>query len=122
MLREHPFQCRQAASGPTAFLAAVLHERNDAKTALVQRRFNMPKLRLAYQYAAVLLVVAFCKPAEAEQKVTLSSLIGNGFEIKGTLSFSGINMILVQKDKDAFACNIFQSKDGSYMSTCFPIR
>ena len=79
----------------------------------------MSFLRLAYQYAAVLALVTSCEPAEAQQKpkpveaqqkVTLSSLTGNGFEIKGTLSFSGLNMILVQKDKDAFACNIFQSK------------
>jgi hypothetical protein len=88
-------------------------------------------LRLAYQYVAVLALVTSSasaeaqqkpKPAEAQQKATLSSLTGDGFEIKGTLSFSGLNMILVQKDKDVFACNIFQSKDGSYTSTCFPIR
>jgi hypothetical protein len=91
----------------------------------------MSILRLAYQYAAVLALVASCTPAEAQpkpkpveapQKAMLSSLAGNGFEIKGTLSFSGLNMILLQKDKDVFACNIFQSKDGSYTSTCFPIR
>jgi hypothetical protein len=91
----------------------------------------MSILRFAYLYAAVLALVTSCipaeaqpkpKPVEAPQKATLSSLTGNGFEIKGTLSFSGLNMILVQKDKDAFACNIFQSKDGSYTSTCFPIR
>jgi hypothetical protein len=87
--------------------------------------------RLAIQYAAVLAVIVSCQPAEAQpkakpveaqQKATLSSLAGNGFEIKGTLSVSGLDMILVQKDKDAFACNIFQSKDGSYTSTCFPIH
>ena len=91
----------------------------------------MSILRLAYQCAAVLALVTSCtsaeaqqkpKPVEAQQKATLSSLTGNGFEIKGTLSFSGLNMILVQKDKDTFSCNIFQSKDGSYASTCFPIR
>ena len=91
----------------------------------------MSILRLAYQYAGVLLFVTSCelaeaqqkpKPAEVQQKSTLSSLTGAGFEIKGSLSISGLNMILVQKDKDAFACNIFQSKDGSYASTCFPIR
>jgi hypothetical protein len=91
----------------------------------------MSILRLAYQYAAVLAVVTSCKPAEAQQKpkpveaqqkTTLSSLTANGFEIKGTLSLSSIYMILVQKDKDAFACNIFPSKDGSYTSACFPIR
>jgi hypothetical protein len=91
----------------------------------------MSVLRLAYQCAAVLALVTSCKPAEAQQKpkpaevqqkITLSSLTGNGFEIKGTLSFSGLTMILLQKDKDAFACNILQSKDGSYASICVPIR
>ena len=91
----------------------------------------MSILRLACQYAAVLLVVTSCKPAEAQQKLkpaetnqktTLSSLTGSGFEIRGTLSSSGLTMILLQKDKDVFACNILQSKDGSYTSTCFPIR
>jgi hypothetical protein len=96
-----------------------------------RRGVMMLILRPAYQYAVVLALITCCKPAEAQQKLkpaeapqkaTLSSLTGDGFEIKGTLSISGVNMILVQKDKDAFACNIFQSKDSSYASTCFPIR
>jgi len=82
----------------------------------------MSIFRLVYQYAAVLAIVMSCKPAEAEQKVSLSSLAANGFEIKGTIAFSGLTMVLVQKDKDVFACNILQSKDGSYTSICFPVR
>ena len=62
------------------------------------------------QYTAVLEVVICCTAAGAQQKVSLSSLTGNGFEIKGTISFSGVTMILVQKDKEVFVCNIFQSK------------
>src|ERR1700675_1358453 len=78
--------------------------------------------REAVQTTEASSVVTSCKPAEAQQKpkpveaqqkTTLSSLTANGFEIKGTLSLSSIYMILVQKDKDAFACNIFPSKDGS---------
>ena len=78
--------------------------------------------RRSCQYTAVLAVVSCCKPADAEQKISLSSLTGNGFEIKGTISFTGVAMILVQKDKDVFVCNIFQAKDSSYNSTCFPVR
>ena len=48
----------------------------------------------------VIVIVISCKPAEAEQKASLSSLAGSGFEIKGTIAFSGLNMVLVQKDKD----------------------
>ena len=82
----------------------------------------MSFLRCTCKYTAVLMVVACCNRADAEQKVSLSSLTGNGFEIKGTISFTGVTMILVQKDKDVFVCNIFQSKDSSYNSTCFPVR
>ena len=82
----------------------------------------MSFLRRSCQYTAVLAVVICCKPADAQQKVSLSSLTGNGFEIKGTISFTGVTMILVQKDKDVFVCNIFQSKDSSYNSTCFPVH
>jgi len=48
----------------------------------------------------VIVIVISCKPAEAEQKASLSSLAGSGLEIKGTIAFSGLNMVLVQKDKD----------------------
>jgi hypothetical protein len=82
----------------------------------------MSFLRRSCQCIAMLAVVICCKPADAEQKISLSSLTGNGFEIKGTISFTGVTMILVQKDKDVFVCNIFQSKDSSYNSTCFPVR
>jgi len=82
----------------------------------------MSFLRCSCQWIAMLAVVICCKPADAEQKISLSSLTGNGFEIKGTISFTGVAMILVQKDKDVFVCNIFQAKDNSYNSTCFPVR
>jgi hypothetical protein len=82
----------------------------------------MSFLRRSCQYTSVMLVIIYCMPAEAQQKVSLSSLTGNGFEIKGTISFTGVTMILVQKDKDVFVCDIFQSKDSSYNSTCFPVR
>lgn len=82
----------------------------------------MSFLRRSCKYTAVLVVVIGCTAADAQQKVSLSSLTGNGFEIKGTISFTGVTMILVQKDKDVFVCNIFQSKDSSYNSTCFPVR
>jgi len=82
----------------------------------------MSFLRRSCKYTAVLVAVISCRPADAQQKVSLSSLTANGFEIKGTISFTGVAMILVQKDKDVFVCNIFQSKDSSYNSTCFPVR
>jgi hypothetical protein len=82
----------------------------------------MSLLRRSCQYTAVLVTVICCMPADAQQKISLSSLTENGFEIKGTISFTGVTMILVQKDKDVFVCNIFQSKDSSYNSTCFPVR
>jgi hypothetical protein len=82
----------------------------------------MSFLRRSCRYTAVLMAVICFTPADAEQKISLSSLTGNGFEIKGTISFTGVTMILVQKDKDVFVCNILQSKDSSYNSTCFPVR
>jgi hypothetical protein len=90
----------------------------------------MSFLRRSCQYTAVLVAVLCCKPADAEQKVSadaqhkvsLSSLTENGFEIKATISLTGVTMILVQKEKEVFACNIFQAKDGSYSSACFPVR
>ena len=87
---------------------------------------------LAVYAAAGLVAALLCNPVEAQQqqrqqpqRVTLSSLISQGFEIKAASNTAGsAAQVFLQKGKDVFACLVFLPLDtgtGQWESRCSPI-
>ena len=60
--------------------------------------------------AAVMTAAFFHTPSEAQEKITLSSLTAQGFEIKTAVlqQSNGVMFTIVQKGKDVFVCLLIQ--------------
>jgi hypothetical protein len=79
-------------------------------------------MSLGFRIMAIFAIVLFCLPVKAQQRITLSSLIEQGFEIRAGQA-SPIIAIIVQKGKDVFLCiSSDGQRGGVYTTDCHPIK
>ena len=73
---------------------------------------------------AAALVVALAFPAVAQQGVTVSSLLSQGYEIKGLMPSSAGPGILLQKGTDLVMCFVAETPQSEDIATqyCKPVH
>ena len=75
--------------------------------------------------SAAMLGIAFAGSAQAQEKVTVQSLIGQDFQVVGTIfnQGSGTSVFLQKKDKLYF-CALLETANSSDLSTryCKPVH